>query len=528
MKGQIRNIREKEFSYVWILIILLLFGSCKIVNKPAGGPDLRYELSLENPGNRSFHVVLECSLPGTDTVVLKMPEWMPGYYQIMDYSDKVDNFKAKGSRGQSIAADRKDDHTWVVVPGRNREFTVSYDVLSDRRFVACNFIDSTHAYIIPPATFMYPQGYINTPVTVTVKPYNERDDIATGLEPVEGNTNEFIAADFDILYDCPILTGELYALPPFTVNGITHKFITWNAGDYDGALLMSNLKRIVEASAGLMGDLPYNEYTFLGIGPGQGGIEHLNNTTISFTGRGLDRPEGMKRNLMFIAHEYFHNFNVKRIRPFELGPFDYDRGSRTNLLWFSEGATVYYEYLLVKRAGLISDEELLAGIEGNINAYENDPGQNYQSLAEASYNTWSDGPFGNPTGGPDRAISYYDKGPVVTMILDFAIRNATGNAKSLDDVMRYLYNRYYKAFRRRFTDAEFQNACETVAGTSLAREFEYVFTTCVIDYKMYLSYAGLSISESKDRQTGKKQFSLSKSATMSPEQSAIFRSWTGN
>jgi predicted metalloprotease with PDZ domain len=519
---------EKNCSLTWIFILPLLFFSCSDVKRQSGQPDLEYEVSMEDPGNGSFHVVLECSIPESDTVLFKMPEWMPGYYQIMDYSDKVTSFKAAGRSGRSLDAVMKDDHTWMVVPGRDRKFTVSYDVLSDRRFVACNYLDTAHAYIIPAATFIYPDGYINAPLRVRVRPYNGWDDIATGLKPVEGAENEFTAPGFDILYDCPILTGDLDELTPFTVNGITHRFITWNAGEFDGELLISNLKTIVEASARLMGEIPYSEYTFIGIGPGQGGIEHLNNTTISFTGRGLDRPEGMNRILMFIAHEYFHNYNVKRIRPFELGPFDYDKGNRTNLLWFSEGATVYYEYLLVRRAGLISDEDLLANIENNINSTENDPGLMHQSLIQASYNTWSDGPFGNAAGGPDRSISYYDKGPVVSMILDFAIRNATGNARSLDDVMRFLYNRYCKEFRRGFTDAEFQNACENIAGTSLSPEFEYVFTTREIDYPKYLSYAGLKISESEDRQTGKKQFRLSKSDSMNPEQSAIFRSWSGN
>lgn len=516
------------YTLARVLILPLIFISCQRVNNSSALPYLDYEVSMEAPAKGSLHVVLGCSIPGSDTVFFKMPEWMPGYYQIMDYSDNVTNFNVTGSSGRALEAVLMDDHTWMVVQGRSRKITISYDVLTGRRFVACNYIDTAHAYIIPAATFMYPDGYINTSVRVRVKPYSEWDDIVTGLEPVEGKKYEFTAPDFDILYDCPILTGDLDELTPFTVNGISHRFVTWKAGEFDGELLMSNLKRIIEASSRLMGEIPYDEYTFIGIGPGQGGIEHLNNTTISFTGRGLDKPEGMKRILMFIAHEYFHNYNVKRIRPYELGPFDYDRGSRTNLLWFSEGATVYYEYLLVRRAGLMSDGDLLAAIEGNINACENDPGLRYQSLTQASYNTWSDGPFGNSAGGPDRAISYYDKGPVVSMILDFAIRNATGNARSLDDVMRLLYNRYYKGFRRGFTDAEFQKACETIAGVSLAPEFEYASTTGDIDYARYLSYAGLTISQTADLYTGRKQLIISKSELMNPEQSAIFSSWTGN
>jgi predicted metalloprotease with PDZ domain len=232
--------------------------------------------------------------------------------------------------------------------------------------------------------------------------------------------------------------------------------------------------------------------------------------------------------LKFIGHEYFHHYNVKRIRPYELGPFEYDRENRTNLLWVSEGLTVYYEYLIVKRAGLMSVDELLASIESNINTIENDAGRQYQSLSQASYETWDDGPFGNKPGATDKSISYYEKGPLIGMLLDFSIRNATQNKKSLDDVMRFLYWQYYKKLHRGFTDAEFQQACQDIAGSSLSREFEYVYTTKEIDYSTYLSYAGLKISEVVDKNTGKRNFALTKQENLNPLQLSIFQSWSGN
>ncbi len=127
----------------------------------------------------------------------------------------------------------------------------------------------------------------------------------------------------------------------------------------------------------------------------------------------------MNRMMNFLAHEYFHHYNVKRIRPSELGPFDYDQGSKTNLLWVSEGLSVYYEYMVVKRAGLADEQTLFGDFEKNINANENNPGRRYQSLAQASYKTWSDGPFGTQGEEAGKSISYYDKGPVVGLLLDF-------------------------------------------------------------------------------------------------------------
>jgi predicted metalloprotease with PDZ domain len=285
---------------------------------------------------------------------------------------------------------------------------------------------------------------------------------------------------------------------------------------------MTNLKKMVETASSLIGDIPYKEYTFIAIGPGRGGIEHLNNTTISFAGSELASPGGMNRTMNFIAHEYFHHSNIKRIRPFELGPFDYTKANHTNLLWVSEGLSVYYEYIVVKRAGLSTEEQFLASLSGNIQAQETDPGRNFQSLTQSSYETWSDGPFGRQGEAGDRSISYYEKGPVVGLLLDIAIRNASGNSTSLDDVMRYLYYHYYKALGRGFTDAEFQEACEMAAGKPLNDVFEYVYTAKDLDYEKYLAPAGLKLVQGTEN--GKPSFQLKRVEHMNASQQAMLES----
>ena len=182
-----------------------------------------------------------------------------------------------------------------------------------------------------------------------------------------------------------------------------HRFIGYEMGEFDRVACMQNLKKVVESSVEIMRDIPFEEYTFIAIGPGRGGIEHLNNTTVSFDGKQMEDKEGVLRMMNFLAHEYFHHYNVKRIRPFELGPFDYDKGTKTNLLWVSEGLSVYYEYLVTLRGGLMSEKELFENLESNINEFENDPGKVHQSLVEASFATWGDGPFGTMAKGPDRS-----------------------------------------------------------------------------------------------------------------------------
>ena len=231
----------------------------------------------------------------------------------------------------------------------------------------------------------------------------------------------------------------------------------------------------------------------------------------------------------FLSHEYFHHYNVKRIRPVELGPFDYDKGSRTTQLWISEGISVYFEYLMVKRAKIVDRNMFFNNLANNITAHENNPGKVHQSLIQSSYNTWSDGPFGTSGIDKNKAISYYDKGPVVGMIIDLAIRQASQNKKSLDDVMRFMYREYYQKHKRGFTDAEFQSACEQMAGKSLAAEFDYVYTTQPIHYNQYLGYAGLELVSSVDEKgnTKKTLYRIQSIPNITPAQSAILTSWLG-
>ena len=512
--------------------LLLLFNSgCSqsenAILKKGYEPDLYFTVSIPSDNINEFHVQLSAGGFMNDTVEFKLPRWMPGYYQVMNYSEKLKNISARDRKGKDIPVSRINQNTWQIVTRRNSSFELSYDIVADRRFVANNYLDSTRAYIVPPASFLYITGHLGTPVSVSLKSDRKWNMAATGLDSVPGRQWEFIAPDFDILYDCPILIGNLEELPSFMVNGVEHRFIGYRPGNFNRDEFILNLKKIVQAAADIIGDVPYSQYTFIAIGPGNGGIEHLNNTTVSFNGNGLDSKASMIRMMNFLGHEYFHNYNVKRIRPYELGPFDYDRENRTNLLWVSEGLSVYYEYLMVKRAGLTNEQEFLSSLANNITTVENDSGRFYQSLAQSSYNTWDEGPFGNRGRGPDRSISYYEKGPVVGFLLDLAIRNYTGNERSLDDVMRYLYREYYKKMNQGFTDAEFQQACENIAGTSMSREFEYAYTAKEIDYSAYLPYAGLQLEMTRSNENGTRRYHITRSGDINRVQQEILSSLLG-
>lgn len=495
-------------------------------------PQLHYTVSMPQAAKGKFHISLDAAGFNQDSVVLKMPNWMPGYYQLMNYANTVDSFVAQSINGTPLTVRKTNNNTWVILNKKNSPFRVTYQIQTKRKFVANSFIDSAHAYIVPANHFMYVASMLQLPVQVKINSADQPrfKKIATGLELVKGKTNVFTAPNFDILYDCPILVGDLHELPAFKVRGVPHRFIGYNMGSFDEVLFMNTLQKAIEQGVNIIDHIPFKEYTFIGIGPGRGGIEHLNNTTVSFSGNELKTPADINRIMNFLSHEYFHHYNVKRIRPVELGPFDYDKGSKTTQLWISEGLSVYFEYLMVKRAKIVDRTMFLNNIANNITAHENNPGKAHQSLLQASYNTWSDGPFGTSGADKNKAISYYNKGPIVGMLLDLAIRNASNNQFSLDHVMRLMYKTYYQQLQRGFTDAEFQAACEQMAGKSLANEFEYISTTKELDYQKYLGFAGLTLTSAEVEKGGQKklQYKIGVLPSLNQDQLAILNSWLGD
>ncbi len=480
--------------YKQSLLLFVTYICIQFVIAQKEPADMAFVVSMESPVSHYFHVELHCANLKSETQDFKMSAWTPGYYQILDFAKAVENFQALDAEGKNIQWEKPGRNIWRVHNGRNGSIVLTYDVKAIVPFVGNVYLDETRGYITPGGLFLYLDSGLRRPVTVQVRLYPKwKNLVATGLDSIPGKQNTFFAADFDMLFDSPFLMGDLEVLPSFTVQGIPHYFIGYHLGEFDRNQFIADLKKIVESGVAIIGDIPYKHYTFLAIGPGGGGIEHLNSSSLSFSSERLNTHEGRKRMYSFIAHEYFHNYNVKRIRPVELGPFDYSRENRTNMLWVSEGFTVYYEYVMLKRAGLTTDEDLLKAFQSDLVAYENKPGHLFQSATQASYDTWSDGPYGRTGDEVNKTISYYNKGPVLGLMLDFKIRHETNNKRSLDDVMRLLYKEYYQTKKRGFTEREFQAACEQIAGTSLAELFEYASTVKEPDYPKYFNYAGLGI-----------------------------------
>ncbi len=513
--------RKTGLSGIFALVLLVLVAQA-LAGAPAPQGTMAFTVSMERPSEHYFHVILRCEgikAPGPNVGALdfKLPAWSPGYYRIMDYAKNVLNFRAEDGAGRALAWEKTAKNTWRVKVGDASSsgaqpppvVVIRYDVYAFTPFVAESYLDDAKAFLVPTSALMHVGGLLRHPATLTVVPDASWTTVATGLDPApkptgpsgSGEENPalpqtartFSAPDFDVLYDCPILMGRQETLA-FEVRGISHVFVGDDLGALDKAKFTADLGRIVEASAALIGEIPYRHYAFLCIGPGGGGLEHLNSAALSFTAAGLmATPASYRRWLEFVAHEFFHLYNVKRIRPTALGPFDYDRENYTTMLWVSEGFTSYYESLILERAGLITRDGIFEDMRGSIAHYENVPGHKFQSAAASSFDTWLDF-YGRGAEAANTTISYYDKGAALGMLLDFAIRHESKNKASLDDVMRTLYRRYYKELGHGFTDAEFRTECERAAGARLVEFFDnYVATTKDIDYPRYLGYAGLEI-----------------------------------
>jgi len=465
------------------------------------GADLSFTVSIPDPASHKFHVRLRCDGVRAPLQDFKLPQWSTGYYGIMNYARYVSNFRAADEAGNALPWEKTTRNTWRVVTGKAKKVVLEYEVFGATAFPASNYLGNDRAFLHPAGLFVHPAGQLERTVAVEIQKPPSWAYISTGLDPVKDKPGKFTAPDFDTLYDCPILIGNHERLQ-FPVRGIPHYVAIENVpASVSRPKMIEDLTNIVKASVQLMGgDIPYRHYTFLMMGRGGGGIEHSNSSANQFNGESLTNPGGYQRWLSFIAHEYFHHYNVKRIRPLALGPFDYDQENLTDLLWVSEGLSVYYQDLLLVRAGIMTREQYLDKMAAAISSFENSPGRNYQSATESSQNTWN---AGSGVGGDrNTTISYYDNGAMLGAMLDLSIRHASGNRRSLDDVMRSLYRKFYLQQTRGFTAQEFRAECEAAAGRALDEVFAYAASTREVDYARHFALAGLRLEVTTEPASG--------------------------
>jgi predicted metalloprotease with PDZ domain len=454
---------------------------------------IRYTLSFPVP--QTHYVEVTASLPtrGRTDVELMMAVWTPGSYLVREYERNVEALSAS-SAGRTLAVVKSDKNRWRVSTGGAASIDVKYRVYGREMSVRTNWIEADFALINGAATFITLVDGLNLPHDVTVLPAAGWRRSMTGLAEA-GGEHRYPASDFDTLVDSPILIGNP-AVYEFAVGGKRHYLVNQGeAGVFDGAQAARDLQAVVSENLRFWGSLPYDKYVFINvITEAGGGLEHKNSTVL-MTSRWTTRTRGTYLSWLDTAsHELFHAWNVKRLRPIELGPFDYESENQTRSLWIAEGITEYYGALNLHRAGVSTREELLDSISGNIEELQTTPGRLVQSAEQASFDAWIK--YYRPDeNSVNTAISYYTKGAVLGFLLDARIRKATNGAKSLDDVMRLAYQRYAGA--RGYTPADFRAVAEEVAGTSLGEFWERAIEgTAEIDYSEALDTFGLRFRQS--------------------------------
>ena len=488
-------LRNSKMLILPAAVAVLLVGEAAAATPPAAVVStLRYTLAMPAPQTHYFEVKMELGGFPADYTDVKMPVWAPGSYLVREFSKNVEGLQARTVGGQALAVEKISKNTWRVRHPKQASFSVSYRVYAFELTVRTSFIDADHGYLNGSSVFMYPADNKMLGSTVAVQPAAGWAQVSTALRPTAGKFT-YKAASYDELADSPIEIGNQKVLN-FTANGTPHQVAMCGTYSVDEPKLLADLKRVCEEAHRVVGKNPLDHYLFIvhNLERGGGGLEHLYSTTLEVGRTTYGTEAGYKSFLSLAAHEYFHLWNVKRIRPVALGPFNYDQENYTHLLWVSEGMTEYYSKVINQRAGFISRDEYLGKLANEITAVENTPGNRVQSAAESSFDAWIR--YYRPNENSSNSqISYYDKGDLIGTVLDLSIAEATKGEKHLDDVFRLLYDKYYLGLKRGFTDQEFQDAVAQVAGRRYDDFFrDSVYGTKTLDYATVLGYAGLGLT----------------------------------
>ncbi len=428
--------------------------------------------TLRFPAPQSGYVEVEADVPtdGRATVELMMAVWTPGSYLVREFARHVERVTASGPGGAPLAVTKTAKNRWTVETGGASAISVRYGVYCREMSVRTNWVESRFALLNGAPTFLTLVERRGRPHEVRVELPPSWPRTVSPLPPAPGGLpHRYLAQDFDTLVDSPLLAGTP-AIHEFTEGGVPHVLaIEGGSGVWDGPRSARDAQEIVKANLRLWGALPYPRYVFFNmLTEAGGGLEHANSTVMMTSRWRTGTRKDYLGWLGLVSHEYFHAWNVKRLRPVELGPFDYEREVHTTSLWIAEGFTDYYDSLMVRRAGLSTREEYLEALGNSIRELQTTPGRLAMPLSSSSYDAWIK-QYRPDENSPNATVSYYTKGGVVAFLLDALVRERTNGARSLDDVMRLAFTRYSGG--RGYTQEEFRRTASEVAGADLSAWF---------------------------------------------------------
>lgn len=456
-------------------------------------PSILYQVSMPKPASHLFTVSLQVKNWQASQLDLKMPVWTPGSYLIREYARHVQDFGAEDSNSQiALVSQKSSKNHWQIDTTNTTDITVSYRVFANDLTVRTNHLDATHGYFNGAALFFFIPGWEKQAIKIQIIP-PANWQVTTTLPPVAEETHTFIAPDFDTLVDSPVEVGQQQVYD-FEVLGKSHQLAIWGTGNANPQQIVEDTKKIITTTAKLFDGLPYEQYLFLLhlSGSGYGGLEHKDCCTLNYPRFGFRARDKYNRFMQLVAHEFFHLWNVKRIRPAALETFDYEAENYTTSLWFCEGVTSYYDILIPLQAGIYKRQDFLNNLSKDITKYLNIPGRTVQPLAESSYDAWIK-LYRRDAHSDNNQISYYLKGELVALLLDLLIRAKHRNQRSLSDVMRLLWERFGKE-EIGFTPQQLQQAIAEVADLDLTDFFHrYLETTEELPLEEYLEPFGLQL-----------------------------------
>ena len=462
-------------------------------------PLIHYQVGLPQPESHLFEVQMQVSVKqlisaGLNTGVLdvKMPVWTPGSYLVREYARHVQEFIAFDQAENPISVCKVAKNHWQLLTRNTQNITIKYRVFAAELTVRTNHLDSTHGYFNGAALFLYIPSYEAYPISVEIVPPKDWQ-VTTVLPQLSDKENTFIAENFDALVDSPFEIGQ-HQIYTFEAGGKPHDLAIWGEGNADAEKMIPDFQKIIEVESNLFGGLPYDRYLFLLhlSGSGYGGLEHKACCSLNYPRFGFRNPEKYNRFLQLVAHEFFHLWNVKRIRPKALETFDYDQENYTPSLWFCEGTTSYYDLLIPLRAKLYDAHAFLKGLAKDITRLQTLPGRTIQPLNESSWDAWIK-LYRRDANSDNNQISYYLKGQLVSLLLDLLIRERHNHQKSLDNVMVQMWQQFGQP-EIGFTPDELKKVIESVAETDLTDFFQqYIYGTAELPYNDYLETVGLQL-----------------------------------
>lgn len=459
---------------------------------------LFYQVAMSQPASHLFEVTLQVKNWHSKTLDLKMPVWTPGSYLVREYARHVQDFVGHNSTGERLVSQKIGKNHWQVTTDNCSEVKVSYRVYANDLTVRTNHLDATHGYFNGAALFFFVPELAQQPITVEIIVPQSDWLVTTTMPKVAGKTNTFVAQDFDTLVDTPVEVGT-QRVYDFDVLDKPHSLAIWSEGNAKPEQIIADTKKIIEVEAEMFGGLPYEQYVFLLhlSGSGYGGLEHKDSCTLNYPRFGFRDREKYERFIQLVAHEFFHLWNVKRIRPKALEKFDYEAENYTTSLWFCEGTTSHYDLLIPLRAGIYKRKTYLKNLSKDLTKYLTTIGRKVQPLGESSYDAWIK-LYRRDLYSDNNQISYYLKGQFVSLLLDLLIRAKHNNMRSLDNVMQLMWQRFGQD-EVGFSETQLRDVIAEVAAENLDDFFHrYIETTEELPFDDYLKPFGLYVKTTED------------------------------